>query len=349
MHKNRALVPPRALPSEISRVPPAHHTARGFQNLAPDATLRGVGAMFRWAWERSRRRGLFATSGGTPPARVVHAVRQPRAEAAECAITWVGHSSFLIQAGGLNILTDPVWSERCAPIQWAGPKRYVAPGIPFDKLPPIDVVLQSHDHYDHLDDWSVRAIARAHAAAHWIAPLGVGRRLAARGVRTITELDWWQQHTNAAFRVTCVPAQHFSGRTPWDRNSTLWGGFVLQVGARTIYFVGDTGWHDAFGDIGQHCGPFDVILMPVGAYEPRWIMQPVHVDPDEAVRAFQALTATHPTSSATMIAMHWGTFVLTDEPLDEPPVRTRNAWRQAGLAADQLWIMSPGETRITHG
>lgn len=303
--------------------------------------------MLRWAWERTRTRGLFATSGGTPPTRVVHAVRQPRAEGAECAITWVGHSSFLIQTGGLNILTDPVWSDRCAPVQWAGPKRYVAPGVPFAELPPIDVVLQSHDHYDHLDDWSVRAIARAHPRAHWITPLGVGRRLAARGVRTTTELDWWQQHANTAFRVTCVPAQHFSGRTPWDRNTTLWGGFVLQVGAQTIHFVGDTGWHDAFADIGQRCGPFDVILMPIGAYAPRWIMEPVHVDPEEAVRAYQALAAAHPASSPVMVAMHWGTFVLTDEPLDEPPIRTRDAWRQAGLPDDHLWIMSPGETRIT--
>jgi N-acyl-phosphatidylethanolamine-hydrolysing phospholipase D len=302
--------------------------------------------MLRWAWERSRTRGLFAAGGGTPPTRVAHAVRQPRAEGAECAITWVGHSSFLIQCGGLNILTDPVWSERCAPVQWAGPKRYVAPGIPFDELPPIDIVLQSHDHYDHLDDWSVRAIARAHPRAHWITPLGVGRRLAARGVRTIIELDWWQQHAHSTFRATCVPAQHFSGRTPWDRNTTLWGGFVLQVGAQTIYFVGDTGWHDAFGDIGQRCGPFDVILMPIGAYEPRWIMEPVHVDPDEAVRAHRALSAAHSASLPIMVAMHWGTFVLTDEPLDEPPIRTRDAWRRAGLAAERLWIMSPGETRV---
>jgi N-acyl-phosphatidylethanolamine-hydrolysing phospholipase D len=298
-------------------------------------------------WQRLRTRGLFASSGGSAPSPMQHQVRQPRASAAECLITWVGHSSFLIQVGGRNILTDPVWSERCAPVQWAGPKRHVRPGIPFDELPPIDLVLQSHDHYDHFDDWSVRAIARAHPAAHWITPLGVARRLHARGVQTVSELDWWQSSTVGDAQVTCVPAQHFSGRTPWDRNTTLWAGFVLRIAGHTLYFVGDTGWHDEFGEIGRRCGPFDTVLMPIGAYDPRWIMTPVHVDPEEAVHAFTTLRAAHPASTPVMIAMHWGTFVLTDEPLDEPPKRARAAWTLATLPAEQLWVMAPGETRVT--
>lgn len=302
--------------------------------------------MLRWAWQRLWARGLFASSGGSAPMAVQHQVRHPRAGVEECVITWVGHSSFLIQVGGRNILTDPVWSERCAPVQWAGPKRHVPPGIPFDELPPIDLVLQSHDHYDHFDDWSVRAIARAHPAAHWITPLGVTRRLHARGVQTVTELDWWQSRDVDDTQVTCVPAQHFSGRTPWDRNATLWGGFVLRISGHTLYFVGDTGWHDEFGEIGRRCGPFHTVLMPIGAYDPRWIMTPVHVDPEEAVRAFTTLRAAHPASAPVMVAMHWGTFVLTDEPLDEPPTRTRAAWTLAGLPTDQLWVMAPGETRL---
>lgn len=307
--------------------------------------MRGPGAMLRWAWQRLRTRGLFASSGGAPPQRVPHQIRLPRGKPDECVVTWVGHSSFLLQVGGLNILTDPVWSDRCAPVQWAGPKRHVAPGIPFDELPPIDIVLQSHDHYDHFDDWTVRAIARAHPSAHWIAPLGVGRRLRARGVSAVTEFDWWDQHTASSCRVTCVPAQHFSGRTPWDRNASLWCGFVLHLEHHTLYFVGDTGWHDGFGEIGAKCGPFDAVLMPIGAYDPRWIMQPVHLDPEEAVRAYNALRAAHPGSAPTMIAKHWGTFVLTDEPLDEPPARARAAWHHAGHASNKLWIMSVGETR----
>jgi N-acyl-phosphatidylethanolamine-hydrolysing phospholipase D len=332
-------------PGEISRVPPVHHTSRGFRNPSPDGELRGLGAMLRWAWQRLRTRGLFASSAGTPPALVRHAARQPHGEADECAITWIGHSTFLVQVGGLNVLTDPVWSARCAPVQWAGPRRHAPPGVAFDQLPPIDVVLQSHDHYDHFDDWSVRAIARAHPQAQWYVPLGVGARLRARGVSVVTELDWWQTHEERSLHVTCVPAQHFSGRTPWDRNATLWGGFALRVGKYALYFVGDTGWHDSFGDIGTRCGPFDVVLMPIGAYDPRWIMQPVHVDPEEAVEAFTTLQSAHPMSASVMVAMHWGTFVLTDEPIDEPPVRARIAWDQAGLPTERLWVMSPGETR----
>jgi len=330
---------------EISRVLPSHHTPNGFRNPSPDGQLRGPGAMLRWVWQRLRTRGLFASSGGAPPIPAAHHVHQPRGGETQCAVTWVGHSSFLIQAGGRNILTDPVWSARCAPVQWAGPRRQSAPGIPFGELPPIDIVLQSHDHYDHFDDWTVRAIAHAHPAAHWYTPLGVGRRLRARGVTVVSELDWWQARSHDGVDVTCVPAQHFSGRTPWDRNTTLWGGFVVQLAGHALYFVGDTGWHDDFGEIGRRCGPFDTVLMPIGAYDPRWIMAPVHVNPEEAVRAFTTLRAAHPASAPVMVAMHWGTFVLTDEALDEPPARTRAAWAALGLPADQLWVMAPGETR----
>jgi N-acyl-phosphatidylethanolamine-hydrolysing phospholipase D len=300
--------------------------------------------MLKWAWQRSRTRGFMGWSG-TPPTSVASSIRLPRTSGGECAITWVGHSTFLIQCDGLNILTDPVWSDRCAPVQWAGPRRIVPPGVRFTELPPIDLVLQSHDHYDHLDDWSVRAIARAHPEARWYAPLGVARRLRSRGVRHVTELDWWQGAGTGDVQVTCVPAQHFSGRTPFDRNTSLWAGFVLKIHDRAFYFVADTGYHGGFGEIGRQCGPFSLVLMPIGAYDPRWIMEPVHLNPEEAVRAFGELTAPHPASAPAMVAMHWGTFVLTDEPVDEPPARVRAAWGASRLSADRLWVLSPGETR----
>ncbi|MCX5762701.1 MAG: MBL fold metallo-hydrolase [Gemmatimonadetes bacterium] len=308
--------------------------------------------MLQWAWQRARTRGLMGWTG-TPPVAVAHGIRAARVAHGECVVTWVGHSTFLIQCDGLNILTDPVWSDRCAPVQWAGPKRIVPPGVPFSELPPIDLVLQSHDHYDHLDTWSVRAIARAHPLAHWVTSLGVGRQLQSLGVQQVTDLDWWQRadvgSAEGNAQVTCVPAQHFSGRTPFDRNRSLWSGFVLTIGARTIYFVADTGWHAGFGEIGARCGPFDLVLMPIGAYDPRWIMEPVHVNPEEAVRAFGDLARAHPASAPTMVAMHWGTFVLTDEPVDEPPARTRAAWAAVALPDDRLWVMVPGETRCTAG
>lgn len=326
-------------------MPPSHHTARGFHNPSLTGQLRGLTAMLKWAWQRSRQYGVMGRSG-TPPAPVVPHIRMPRTVPGECAITWVGHSTFLIQCEGLNILTDPVWSQRCAPVQWAGPRRFVPPGVRFADLPSIDIVLQSHDHYDHFDDWSVRAIARTHPKTRRFTSLGVGRRLNSHGVRHITELDWWQCAGTDDVRVTCVPAQHFSGRTPFDRNSTLWSGFVLEVHDRAIYFVGDTGYHDGFGEIGERCGPFDMVLMPIGAYDPRWIMEPVHLSPEEAVRAFGDLTTPHPASAPAMVAMHWGTFALTDEPVDEPPVRARAAWRMAQFPDNRLWVMAPGETRL---
>jgi N-acyl-phosphatidylethanolamine-hydrolysing phospholipase D len=269
----------------------------------------------------------------------------PRAAHAELRITAVGHSTFLIQLGPLNILTDPVWSERCSPLSFAGPQRRHPPGLALDALPPIDLVLLSHDHYDHLDDATVRALARQHPDATWCAPLGVGSRLRARGVRTIVERDWWERAEVGDARVTCVPAAHFSGRTPFDRDSTLWSGWAVEAHGRRIYFVGDTGLHPEFGAIGRHLGALDVVLMPVGAYEPRWFMRPVHLDPEDALGAFAALTASHGAHPTVMIAMHWGTFVLTDEPPDEPPRRIAEAWHAARRPVERLWILAPGETR----
>jgi N-acyl-phosphatidylethanolamine-hydrolysing phospholipase D len=289
----------------------------------------------------------------------------PRAAADAITATWVGHSTFLVQVGALNVLTDPVWGERASPLEWAGPKRWVRPGVPLADLPPIDVVVQSHDHYDHLDAGTVRRLAAEHGRARWVAPLGVGALLGSLGART-EELDWWQTTRvplpggGGALEITGVPAQHFSGRGLRDRDYTLWCGWALRVvvdaaaGAaarsaaapgRAVYFVGDTGLHPDFAQIGTRCGPFDLVLMPVGAYDPRWFMRPVHMAPEEAVAAYQTLRASGDGASrCVMGAMHWGTFKLTDEPMDEPPQRTRAAWAAAGLAPDELWIPQVGET-----
>ena len=292
-------------------------------------------------WQRGER------GFGTPPPlpRRTPELRHPHGAADECRVTWVGHSSFLLQVGTLNVLTDPVWSANCAPLPWLGPTRGTPPGIPLDALPPIDLVLQSHDHYDHLDDATVRALAHAHPDAAWCAPLGVAAALRARGVRRTVELDWEHAADVGAARVTCTPAQHFSGRRGWDRDRTLWCGWHLVVGDWRLWFVGDTGRHPDFARLGAALGPFDLVLMPIGAYEPRDVMRPVHLDADEAVAAFVAATAPHPLARPAMVAMHWGTFTLTDEPADEPPRRARDAWRGTGRAADDLWILDVGETR----
>jgi N-acyl-phosphatidylethanolamine-hydrolysing phospholipase D len=285
-----------------------------------------------------------------PPASafaVAHAdVVRPRAGRRDCRITWIGHSTCLLQVGGLNVLTDPVWSERASPVPWAGPRRVVAPPLALEALPPLDLVLLSHDHYDHFDTPTVGALVAAHPAAQWAVPLRLAEVLRELGAGAVAEFDWWERRTLATpggpAVVTAVPAQHFSGRTPFDRDATLWCGFACEAGGRRVLFAGDTGLHPEFERIGEACGPFDAALVPIGAYEPRWFMRPVHMDPDEAVRAYVDLTRCD--GACAFVPIHWGTFKLTDEALDEPPARLAAAWRRQGLLDAQLRVLRHGET-----
>ena len=272
----------------------------------------------------------------------------PHAPDGALHLTWLGHSSFLLQCNGLNILTDPMFSARASPLSWIGPRRLQPSVASVGELPPIDLVLLSHDHYDHFDDGTVRALARRFPDASWCAPLGVAKRLRARGARTIHECDWWDRiEPLPSVQLDCVPAQHFSGRTPFDRDRTLWCGWTIATGTHRICFVGDSGLHPEFERMGLECGPFDLILMPIGAYEPRYVMQRVHMNPDEAVAAYASLIVPGHTAARApvMAAMHWGTFALTDEPVDEPPRRAHAAWLNRGLDPRLLWILAPGEMR----
>jgi N-acyl-phosphatidylethanolamine-hydrolysing phospholipase D len=266
---------------------------------------------------------------------------------AELAVTWMGHSSAVLEIGGRRILTDPVWSERASPVSFAGPRRWVPPPLPLDRLPAPDLVLLSHNHYDHMDRPTVRWLARRWPSLPWVAPLGVGRALRRWGVRRVTELDWWDETEIDGIRVAATPAQHFSGRTFWDRNATLWCGFAVAVGEYRAYYAGDTAYHPDFRAIAERYGPFDLSLLPIGAYAPRWFMRSVHMDAEEAVQAFGELDAAHPDSHRrrVMVPVHWGTFKLTDEPMDEPPRRARETWDRLGLPAEDLWLLDHGETR----
>ena len=278
--------------------------------------------------------------------RVASSVRLPHAAANEIAITWVGHSTLLVQLGSLNILTDPVWSDRVSPWRAVGPRRLVPPALPIDGLPPIDVVLLSHNHYDHLDSWTLRAIAAAHPRARWVVPLRLGNFVRSHNVSNVTELDWWEERRVGEATVGCTPARHFSARTPFDRNRTLWCGFAIMTTAGRFFYAGDTGLHPEFSRIAERFGPFVVSAIPIGAYEPRWFMQPVHMNPEDAVAAFRALHQHHgPPERAVMACVHWGTFKLTDEPILEPPRRTREAWERAQLPMEDLWVLAHGETR----
>ena len=253
--------------------------------------------------------------------------------------------------GGLNILTDPVWSERASPLRRLGPRRIVPPGAALESLPPIDIVLLSHNHYDHLDARTVQRLARLHTGAHWMVPLGLVPLLRHVGVREITELGWWDEATIGEARIACTPARHFSARGLADRMRTLWCGWTVRAAGHSLYFAGDTAYHPDFAAIGERFGPFDIVLIPIGAYDPRWFMQRVHVDPEEAVRAYLDVSGENLDSNGASrsphiaLGIHWGTFRLTDEPMDEPPKRALAAWRAAGLPEEELWILRHGETR----
>ncbi len=218
--------------------------------------------------------------------------------------------------------------------------------LPISALPPIDVVVLSHNHYDHLDKPAVKRIASAHPRTTWIVPLRLGAYIRGWGARDIVELDWWQETVIDGLHVTATPARHFSARRVGDRNKSLWCGFAFEAGEKRAYFAGDTAYHPEFGEIGARCGPFDLVMIPIGAYDPRWFMHVVHVDPEEAVQIYQDLVASHAGKPLPlMLGMHWGTFRLTDEPMDEPPRRAVARWRAVGLDDERLWIARFGETR----
>ena len=254
-------------------------------------------------------------------------------------ISWIGHATFLIRHQGLTIITDPHFSERASPVQWAGPKRYSPPALDVDALPELDVVLISHDHYDHLDRHSVLAIhqKQRHNPPLFIVPLGLGKWLSKKGIDNWVELDWWGDYTHQGWTYTAVPVQHFSGRG-LRQNGTLWCGWVFEsADGKRFFFAGDTGYSPDFKDIGEHFGHMDVSMIPIGAYEPRWFMKEIHVNPDEAVRIHQDV------QSRYSIAMHWGCFMLTNEHLLEPPQALQTAKQQHGVDNDDFVVIKPGK------
>ncbi len=309
-----------------------HFDGRRFLNPSGN-NPRGLRALLRW--QLGRRQPPW-------PAQVEVTAR-PELPAAlgpgECAVTFVNHVTFLLQFQGLNILTDPVWSERVSPVAFAGPKRVHAPGVPFADLPRIDLVLVSHNHYDHMD---VDTLRRLHAAHRPVVVTTLGNRpfLAREGVPDAVELDWWQAHEpRPGVKVTITPAQHFAARGLTDRFQTLWGGYAIETPAGRLWFAGDSGYFDGFKEIGRRLGPFDLAFIPIGAYEPRWFMEPVHCTPAEALRIHRDVRARR------SLAMHFGCFPLADDGIDQP-VRDLEAARPAsGVGAEEFAVPVVGETR----
>jgi len=262
----------------------------------------------------------------------------------EPQLVWLGHASFLFQYRGLNVLTDPVLSERASPFQLVGPKRYTPPALTVADMPPIQLVLISHNHYDHLDENTVRQLHRRFGDnLRFCIPRGLKQWFEKRDIHNLVELDWWQSEPLSGNReVFCLPAQHFSGRTPTDTNTSLWCSWLLEIDGFRLYFAGDTGYGGIFRKIGELFSPIDLALLPIGAYDPRWFMAPVHVAPEEAVSIHQDI------GSRQSVAMHWGTFVLTDEPMDEPPRRLRAALERQGLNEADFRVMQHGEVWSPH-
>lgn len=255
----------------------------------------------------------------------------------ELRITFINHVTFLIQLPGLTVLTDPVFSDRASPVQWAGPRRVHAPGVPLDQLPEIDLVFVSHNHYDHMDLAALKAIAYTHAPL-FLTGLGNAAFLRQQGISPVVELDWWEQTSLRGAQLTFTPAQHWSTRGPGGKNHTLWGGLWLSSAQHSIYFAGDTGYSRLFTDIRRRCGVPELALLPIGAYEPRWFMSNQHMNPDDAVRAHCDLEA------ELSVAMHFGCFRLTDEGIDEPVRALERALVARAVSAEAFRVPVPGET-----
>ena len=296
----------------------------------------GFSKIMKWFWNREKPEISDSLREVTVPhsAPDYNALLHPIDSVLQ--VTWIGHSTFLVQLNGLNMLTDPIFSDRCSPVQWAGPKRITPPAIPYDSLPPIDIVLISHNHYDHLDRETVERIGNA---ARWFVPLKVKPWFSDEGITTAMEMDWWDATTVGPLRIICTPAQHFSGRTPTGRNESLWSSWTVIGPHHRFWFAGDTGYNTVqFKEIGKKYGPFDLGFIPIGAYDPPWIMKNHHVNPEEAVLIHKDIR------SRFSIDMHWGTFILTDEPIGEPPERLKVAVHQANLPDRPFITIPQGKT-----
>ncbi len=324
---------------------PSHHTDTGFENRHP--LPEGKKSFFTFFkrrffgeedWPKAKHQ-----HGKTPhEAPDLAAIHNP--DPTQLQVTWIGHATVLVQYSGLNILTDPVFAKRASPFRYVGPKRYSQPGLRIDQLPKLDLVLLSHNHYDHFDLASLRKIGND---PRYILPLKNGTLLQKAGIapKNYDEMDWDQSLSHGDVTITHVPSNHWSSRTTKDRKEMLWGGYILEFAdGYKFYFVGDTGWNERlFTEMGAQYGPFDFGLIPIGAYEPRDFMRNAHTNPEEAVQIMQVMGVKQ------ALAIHWGTFVLTSEPVDEPPVRLASACDAAAIVKGDFIAPPIGATRFFAG
>lgn len=320
---------------------PEHHTASGFRNQPHGPDQQALSSLGLWFYLRRVKGSFFPPE--IPPGHVIpeqEALRTLRGLKDQNTVTWLGHSTFLIRIGGKNILTDPFLTNRAFPLSWAGPMRYTPPGINIEDLPPLDMLIISHDHHDHLDPKTIEALPHKENIAVF-APLGLKVFFEKRGYKIIHELDWHQSVTVGDIAFTSLPAVHNSGRGLNNQNRTLWCSWAIRNSSVNVFFAGDTAYSSgAFKEAGGKHGPFDAALVPIGAYEPRDFMRAYHANPEEAVQIGLDLNA------KTLIAMHWGTIDLSDEPYWEPPERFRKKGATSGYSEERIWVMKIGETQV---
>ena len=316
-----------------------HHEKDGFRNIYIEDESKFFDFL-KWRWKRLGKNIPGPEDYDFPLAQNDPAFLRSNTE--KVTLTWIGHATVLLQLKGKNILTDPHFSERASPVQWAGPKRVVPPGIPLQALPPIHMVVISHDHYDSLDEQTLLKLHQREGGGEtqFFVPLGLKSWFEGLGIKRVMELDWWDKYEEADLKITAVPLQHWSKRGLFSRNKTLWAGWVIQANDFRFFFAGDTGYAPHFKEIGRRLGPFDLSAIPIGAYEPRWFMRNHHINPEEALQVHLDVR------SKKSVAIHWGTFILTDEPLDEPPRRLEKARRAHGRPEEEFLILEHGETII---
>ncbi len=321
----------------------SHHTADGFRNSHPTETpgrSLSRGSFWKWQWERWRDGLPREVPGGWHPPVLKPDGARFAARGPEPLVAWIGHATLLLSIGGTTVLTDPQFSPRASPLSFVGPERRVPPALSLAELPAIDVVVITHNHYDHLDRESVLALNRQPGGPpRFFVPLGLKAWMAGQGISNVVELDWWEQSAWRGLTMTLVPAQHFSARSPFDTNATLWGGWIVDHPSFRFYIAGDTGYSEDFREIGRRFGPIDLAAIPIGAYEPRWFMGQMHVNPEEAVQVHLDVRA------RASVAMHWGTFPMTDESLDEPPRALAQALARAHVSPESFFTMQFGAVR----
>lgn len=311
---------------------PAHHMPDGtFVNTDGQAISKSFTDLLRWRWNR--------TEPSPQHFDVIHPDPDVIANPATTQITWLGHSAFLLQVKGKNILTDPHFSKRASPLSFAGPKRIVAPPLNIDELPHIHAVVISHNHYDHLDEESLTELyeRQKNAPPLFLVPLGLKEELLSYDITNVVEMDWWESHEYEGMTLTALPVKHWSQRTFFDRNKSLWAGWLVDIEDFRFFHTGDSGYSDDFRKIGEDYPGIDLATIPIGAYDPRWFMKDAHMSPKEAVQTFIDLKA------GKAIGMHWGTFILTDEEMDEPPVRLAEALKEKGIEMSDFSVMGHGE------